>query len=129
MPQDSLKCAGWGSQKPVPSSYILDETEIASIKQAVDNYNVQIDQLISGKDIALVDMNKIMKDVNGGLVFDNVKISPGFATGNFYSTDGLNPTPVGSAVIAYYFIDAINTTFGAKIPQVIVSDYPGVTLP
>jgi hypothetical protein len=129
MPQDSLKCAGWGSQKPVSSFYILDETEIANILQAVGDYNAKIDQLISGKDIALVDMNAIMKDINEGLVFENVKINNRFVTGNFYSTDGLNPTPVGNAVIAYYFIDAINKTFGAKIPQVIVSDYPGVTLP
>jgi len=129
MPQDSLKCAGWGSQKPVPSNFVLDVTEIANIKQAVDDYNTQISQLISGKDIALVDMYSIMKDINEGLVFENVKISPRFVTGNFYSTDGLNPTPIGSAVIAHYFIDAINSTFGAKIPQVIVSDYPGVKLP
>jgi hypothetical protein len=70
-----------------------------------------------------------MKDMNAGLVFDNVMISPKFVTGNFYSTDGLNPTPRGSAMLAYYFIDAINAKFSAKIPQVIVSDYPGVAIP
>lgn len=129
LPQDSLKCAGWGSQKPVPVQYILDETEIANILQATADYNAQIEQLISGTDIALVDMYTIMKDINAGLEFDNVKISPKFVTGNFYSTDGLNPTPAGSAVIAYYFINAINAKFEAKIPQVIVSDYPGVALP
>jgi hypothetical protein len=129
LPQDSLKCAGWGSQKPVPVQYILDETEIANIVQATSDYNAQIDQLISVADIALVDMYTILKSINAGLVFDNVKISPKFVTGNFYSTDGLNPTPAGSAVMAYYFIDAINAKFGANIPQVIVSDYPGVALP
>jgi hypothetical protein len=36
---------------------------------------------------------------------------------------------MGSAVIAFYFIEAINEAFGANIPQVIVSDYPGVALP
>jgi hypothetical protein len=129
MPQDSLKCAGWGSQKPVPANFILDDAEIVKIQQAVGDYNSKIYDLIEGKDIALVDMNQVMQDVNAGLVFDNVKISPKFVTGNFYSTDGLNPTPVGSAVVAYYFIEAINQTFDAKIPQVIVSDYPGVVLP
>jgi hypothetical protein len=129
LPQDSLKCAGWGSQKAIPLQYILDETEIANIAQATADYNAQIDQLISGADIAFVDMYTIMKDINAGLVFDNVSISPKFVTGNFYSTDGLNPSFRGNAVLAYYFIDAINAKFGANIPQVMVSNYPGVTLP
>ena len=129
LPQDSLKCGGWGSQKPIPVQYILDETEIANIIQATTDYNLQIDQLIAGADIALVDMHQIMKNMNAGLEFDGVLISPKFVTGNFYSTDGLNPTPIGSAMLAYYFIDAINAKFDAKIPQVIVSDYPGVAIP
>jgi hypothetical protein len=128
-PQDSIKCAGWGSQKPIPVQFILDSTEVANVKQAVADYNAQIDQLISGQNIALVNMYEILKEMNEGLVFDNVNFSPKFVTGNFYSTDGLNPTPVGSAVIAHYFIEAINNTFDASIPQVIVSDYPGVVLP
>lgn len=128
-PQDSIKCAGWGSQKPVPASFILDDAEVTALKTAVDNYNMKISELISGQEIALVDMYAIMKEINGGLVFDNVKIGPQFVTGNFFSTDGLNPTPVGSAVLAYYFIEAINAKFGANIPQVVVSDYPGVALP
>jgi hypothetical protein len=129
MPQDSLKCAGWGSQKPVPASFILDKAEIDIIKAAVASYNTQISQLVTGQDIALVDMYTVMKDLNDGLAFDNVNFSPRFVTGNFFSTDGLNPTPAGSAVIAHYFIEAINAKFGAAVPQVIVSDFPGVKLP
>jgi len=129
LPQDSLKCAQWGTGKPVPSYYILDTLEISLIKKAVDDYNVMIGELIEGKDIALVDMNAVMKNMNTGLAFDNVNFSRRFLTGNFYSLDGFNPTPAGSAVIAHYFIEAINAKFGANIPQVIVSDYPGVKLP
>jgi hypothetical protein len=129
MPQDSLKCAGWGSQKPVPASYILDNAEVAAITTAVGNYNTKISELISGQEIALVNMYDVMKNLNAGFVFDNIKINPKFVTGNFFSTDGLNPTPIGSAMLAYYFIEAINAKFGANIPQVVVSDYPGVTLP
>ena len=129
MPQDSLKCAGWGSLKPVPANYILDHTESANIRLAINNYNVAINGMVNGTDIILVDVYNIMKEMNDGFVFDNVNIGPKFATGNFYSTDGLNPTPMGSAVIAFYFIEAINEAFGANIPQVIVSDYPGVALP
>ncbi len=131
LPQDSIKCRGWGSQKPVPPYYVLDEAEIANILSAIDSYNEQISTIVgqaSGNAI-LVDMKSMMYQVDQGLVFDNVKISNTFASGNFYSIDGLNPTPIGNAVIVYYFIEAINEAFDANIPQVIVSDYPGVIFP
>lgn len=129
LPQDSLKCGGWGSAEPVPAQFILDDIEITAIQLKTTEYNTAINTLADGTDVILVDMHAILEDMNEGLVFDGVKIGTKFVTGNFYSTDGLNPTPVGSAVLAYYFIEAINAGFGATIPQVIVSDYPGVVLP
>ncbi len=130
LPQDSLKCAGWGSQKPIASSYILIKTEIDAIKAAVQDYNDALVQIVAGNEVALVDMYSVMKSIyNDGLVFDGVGIDARFVQGNFYSLDGLNPTPRGSAVLAYYFIEAINAKFGANLPQVIVSDYPGVVFP
>lgn len=129
LPQDSLKCAGWGSQKPVPGAFILDEAEIALVKTAVTDYNVKIAEMATG-DVALVDMYGVMKKLYmDGLMFDNVQLDRRFVQGNFFSLDGLNPTKMGSAALAYYFIEAINGKFDANIPQVIVSDYPGVAIP
>lgn len=128
LPQDSLKCGGWGSMKPVPANYILDAGEITDITTAISNYNIAINGLVS-ENIILVDMYSALKGLNNGYVFDNVSFSTKFVTGNFYSTDGLNPTFRGNAVVAHFFIDAINEGFNANIPQVIVSDYPGVTFP
>jgi hypothetical protein len=87
------------------------------------------DLAATNSNLVLADMYTKLNGLEEGIIFDNVRLDNRFATGNFYSTDGLNPTPMGSAVIAYYFIEAINEAFGANIPQVIVSDYPGVTLP
>lgn len=130
IPQDSLKCGGWGTMKPVPGKYILDNLEIKNVQDAVTNYNIAITQLVADKDVALVDMYSVMKEVSTtGLEFDGVMLNSTFVTGNFFSLDGQNPTPRGSAVVAYYFIDAINAKFGASLPQVIVSDYEGVVLP
>lgn len=130
LPQDSLKCSGWGSAKPVPANFILDESEINAIEQAITDYNAQIELLVADDpNIVLVDLHQAMKDVVAGLEFDGVHVDSKFVTGNFYSLDGLNPTPRGSAVVAYYFIEAINAKFGAKISQVVVSDYEGVVLP
>jgi hypothetical protein len=129
LPQDSLKCAGWGSQKPVPVQYILDETEIASVNQAINDYNNVISGLVTGNNMILVDMKGVLDKLSEGYVFDGINFNNSFVTGNFYSTDGLNPSFRGNAMIAYYFIEAINEGFGANLPQVVVSDYPGVPLP
>jgi hypothetical protein len=129
LPQDSLKCAGWGSQKPVPSNFILDAAEITQVKDAITAYNEKIEMWATGN-IALVDIYSVMKEMNAnGLTFDNVRIDGRFVQGNFFSLDGLNPTQMGSAMLAYYFVEAINEKFGASLPQVIVSDYPGVAIP
>jgi hypothetical protein len=128
-PQDSLKCGGWGSQDPIPVFYVLDAEEIVVLNTAVDSYNSMISQASSSLDVALVDLNAITKELNTGIIFDAVTLNSKMVTGNFYSLDGLNPTPMGSAMVAYYYIDAINKTFNAKIPQVIVPDYPAVKIP
>ncbi|MFO7615263.1 MAG: hypothetical protein R6W71_11550 [Bacteroidales bacterium] len=130
LPQDSLKCAGWGSQKPVASPYILKKSEIDAITEAIDGYNSTLAEMVQNNDIALVDMHSVMKIItDDGLAFEGVRIDSRFIQGNFYSLDGLNPSPRGSAVVAYYFIDAINRKFNANIPQVTVSDFTGVKLP
>jgi hypothetical protein len=129
LPQDSLKCAGWGSQKPVPGAFILDNAEIALVKNAVNEYNEKIAEMATG-DVALVNIYGMMQELYmDGLMFDNVQLDRRFVQGNFFSLDGLNPTKIGSAALAYYFIAAINEKFNAQIPQVIVSDYPGVAIP
>ncbi len=42
IPQDSIKCAFWGTQKPVPGTFVLDEKEIMDIEEAVAGYNLAI---------------------------------------------------------------------------------------
>jgi hypothetical protein len=129
IPQDSLKCAGWGSQVPVPSYYILDAAEVANVQQAVSDYNQKINELIQDKPIALVDMNAILKNAVTGLVFDNINFNLDMVKGNLMSLDGIHFTQAGSAIIAHYFIESLNTSFKATIPQVIISDYPTVIYP
>jgi hypothetical protein len=130
IPQDSLKCAGWGSLKPVPTGYILTAPEIEVVENTVNDYNLRLGVLIAGKDIAFVDLNKKLKSAATGEVkFEGVELTNEFVTGNLFSLDGLHLTPVGSAAVAYFFIEEINYKFNAAIPQVIVSEFPAVTYP
>lgn len=130
IPQDSIKCAYWGSQKPIPDQYILTSSEIAKITAATDAYNYTILNAAKNHNLALVDVNRVMKQIaETGLVVDGVPFTNVFVRGNGFSTDGIHLTPQGNALVANLFIDAINATYNATIPKVNVAEYNAVLLP
>ncbi|MCD4696597.1 MAG: hypothetical protein K8S16_10195 [Bacteroidales bacterium] len=129
VPQDSLKCGGWGSEDPIPGEYVLTAQEIDAIENAVAGYNQTIAALATQYDIALVDMNSYMKELQEGLTFDGISLSTAFITGNAFSLDGVHLTPMGYAVIANKFIETINRKYGSNVPFVSVSNYRANVLP
>lgn len=129
VPQDSIKCAGWGSQIPIPDQYILTEYEINNIEAAVTGFNATISQLASQFGLAHVDMNARMNDLKDGLIYNGETFTSTFVTGNGFSLDGVHLTPKGYALVANYFIEAINQQFGSTLPIVSTLDYPAVELP
>jgi hypothetical protein len=130
IPQDSLKCGFWGSQKPVPGEFILTSDEKSAIESAVEAYNQVIANAAQNHDLALVDMNKVLKQGSTtGIKMDGVLFTTDFVTGNAFSTDGVHLTPQGNALTANTFIDAINKKYNASIPKVNVADFEAVRLP
>lgn len=130
LPTDSLKCGGWGTQKPVPDQYILTESEILNVKNATDNYNTLMRNLAKQYNLAFVDFNAIMKSIDkDGITVDGIHFTTKFITGKLFSLDGIHLTPQGNALVANYFIDAINKKYGSQIPDATVSDYPAVKIP
>jgi len=130
IPQDSIKCARWGSAVPVPNEYILTAKEITNVKNATWQFNSFIKQTAQDHSLAFVDFNSLMKQVAlTGLMFDGVAFTSAFIQGNLFSLDGIHLTPQGNAVVANFYIDAINATYGANVPKVNISDYPPVNLP
>lgn len=129
IPQDSLKCAGWGSLKPIPKGYFLTEQKIEEIKNATNALNDLISSIAQSNNLAFVDANKIYKDAKTGLVYDGIKFNLNFVTGGLFSLDGIHLCPRGNAITANFFIQAINEKYAAKIPLVNVSDYQGIIFP
>jgi len=77
-----------------------------------------------------VDMASVLNEAAGeGINMDGITITSNFITGNAFSLDGIHLTPLGNAMAAHYFIEAINARFSASIPQVLVSDYEAVNFP
>jgi hypothetical protein len=128
-PQDSLKCAGWGSQKPLANQYVLTETEIAAIQIAVTAYNNKLKITADAKGLAYVDVNGFLMQCKKGIVYNGVAINATFVSGGAFSLDGVHLTPRGNAMLANEFIKAINLKYGSTIPQVDVTKYEGVVFP
>ena len=131
MPLDSLKCAGWGTQKPVPDEYILTESEIKTVQDATSAFNSLMKDEAEQYNLAFVDFNAIMKsiDKDGGVTEDGIKFTTEYITGNLFGLDGIHLAPRGNALVTNYFIDAINKKYGSKIAKVNVSNYPALKMP
>lgn len=129
LPQDSIKCAGWGSLKPIPAFYYLSEVKIDEINTATIAFNNIIAQIAEANGIALVDANSIFNNIRSGLVYDGVKYGASYITGGINSLDGIHLTPRGNAIVANFFIDAINSKYQANVPKVDVNEYPGLIFP
>lgn len=130
IPQDSIKCAQWGSAKPIPTQYILTATEIEIVTTATNAFNDVIKATATQNGLALVDFNSILVEAKTvGLVFDGITFTTTLVTGNLFSFDGIHLSAQGNAVVANYFIDAINSTYNANIPHTTVSSYPGIEFP
>ncbi len=128
-PGDSLRCAGWGSIKPIPDQYTLSENEIANINSAIEGYNATIKTLADTYNLAFVDINSYFGQVESGVTYDGESFSVTYVTGGTFSLDGIHLTQKGYALIANQFITAINGKYGANIPKVSVTDYPGIEFP
>jgi hypothetical protein len=130
LPTDSLKCAGWGTQKPVPDQYILTASEIQNVKNATNSYNALMLDLAKQYNLAFVDFNTIMKNIDmNGITEDGIHFTTKFITGKLFSLDGIHLTPQGNALVANYFIDAINKKYGSQIPKANVSKFPSIKIP
>lgn len=129
IPQDSLKCGGWGTMKPIPDQYVLTAKELETINAATDAYNSKLKSAAATMHLAFVDVNAFMSHLNSGIVYNGVGINAQFVAGGAFSLDGIHLSPQGNALLANEFIKAINSTYGSTIPQLNASMYKGVAFP
>ena len=114
---------------PIPTQYVLTADEVYKIKAATAAYNYILNELASHFNLALVDMNTKLTQLQKGIVWDGIKLNTTFVTGGLFSLDGVHLNPRGCAVAANYFIEAVNAKYGSKIPQVNITSYPGIIFP
>lgn len=109
--------------------WVLSMDEVAQATEATATYNQIIEQLASTYQIAHVDMNQKMQELQSGIVFNGVGYSADFISGGAFSLDGVHLNERGYAIVANYFIDAINTKYGSNLRHVNPNNYAGINLP
>ncbi|PJJ53177.1 SGNH/GDSL hydrolase family protein [Hymenobacter chitinivorans] len=127
---DTTKVFGVTNENPIPSAFILDDSEQNAIRTALTSFNTTIRNKAAEKGLALFDANTFFTVVSGGgIVTNNINNTSAYITGNLFSLDGVHPTPRGYAIVANEMIKAINATYGASVPFVNAGNYRGVRFP
>ncbi|MBD1424530.1 SGNH/GDSL hydrolase family protein [Sphingobacterium arenae] len=115
---------------PVESKYVLDDGEVTTIQARIKAFNNIIEDIAEEEDLALADAHAYLNRIqNPGIVYNGVAVNASFITGNAFSLDGVHLTPMGNALIANLFIEAINKQYSSRIPKVDASKYRGVKFP
>ena len=127
---DSIKCDRYGSLNPFSTFHTLVLNEKFDVKSRIRDYNTIIDEIGVDYGIPVVNINQIFEQLyESGFSQNGVTVSSKFITGNFFSVDGLSLTPRGNAVITNEIVKTVNATYGANLPSVNISNYPGNIIP
>lgn len=128
-PQDSIKCGGWGSKKPLPASYVLDAKEVAAVRAATKQFNDILYLYGTRRGLAYVDMNTYLKSIVSGISFNGSTVNATFVRGGAFSLDGIHLTPRGNALVANEILRRINEVYVPSMPMVDANSYSGVMFP
>jgi len=113
---------------PLEDQWVLTPAEQAEVLDATEKFNATISGLAEQYGLAFVDANALLDKAAG----DGIPLSDGstvtatFATGGGFSLDGVHLSPRGYALMANEFIKAIETTYGANLPEIDPLEYKGL---
>lgn len=106
-----------GSGVPLPDEVVLDAGEVSAITNRLNAFNDVIRTVANENNAALMDANAIFDDIVAhGVEVAGVEYTAEFLTGGIFSYDGVHATAFGYALVANFFIEAINAHFGSEIP-------------
>ncbi|MXV37309.1 G-D-S-L family lipolytic protein [Flavobacteriaceae bacterium Ap0902] len=109
--------------------FVLSADEADQVATAIAEINEGIENIAAEYNLAHVDMNAMMRELESGMLFDGVNYTTDFISGGAFSLDGIHLNGRGYAVIANAFLDAINDQYRSNLPLVNPNNYPGTTFP
>lgn len=107
---------------PLSNEEVLDKDEIGAVASRLSDFNGVLKFEAEKRALTLFDLNNLYAQINSNTYSENgVKFDKSIMTGNFYSLDGINPTPRGSAVIANAIIKIINEKYKNSLKTMILT--------
>jgi hypothetical protein len=103
-------------KKPIPKKYVVTNSEKLNAQNFIVSYNEHIKAIADKKNIALVDINRLLKITQIDRVYNSSSLDFKYKNGGVFSLDGLHPNAYGQALLANEFIKAVNFSYDTKIP-------------
>lgn len=125
-PQDPTSINGVAV--PLADKWVLTPEEQDAIFTATTAYNQIIEGLAQTYNLGFVDANSYLATIyNSGVpLADGSVVRATYGTGGGFSLDGVHPSPRGYALLANLFVQAIESKYGADLPQVNPLAYKGL---
>ncbi len=121
---DGVPAALGGSGRALPDQVVLSASEAAAVTERLDGFNTVIRSAAADAGWAVADMHALFEDVRrNGLLLGGVEFSTDFLTGGLFSLDGVHASPLGYALAANEFLEAINDQYGGSIPGVDLASF------
>lgn len=109
--------------KPLADTDVLTPTEVAAIKQRVDDYDAAIQAAASARNIPVADIRGLFHNADVGMTIGPVFLNASYISGGLFSLDGIHMTDIGYTLFADQYIQAINQAYGTEIPLASLSGF------
>ena len=128
-PQTAGQLSVNGITFPLENQWVLTDNETILANAAVSNFNTTIEALASQNNLALVDANSLLVELNtSGIMFDDFMLTSDLVFGGVFSLDGVQLTSRGYALAANKFLEAIDEKYGSNFIEsgngAKAGDYP-----
>jgi lysophospholipase L1-like esterase len=115
-----------GRGVPLPADVILDQSEIAVIRDRVSTFNQIIASTCSAASIPVVDVFALSQEfATTGRNVGGIRLTSAFLSGGVFSYDGVHLTEIGYALVANEWIKVMNER-GGSLPLIDLLPYLGV---
>lgn len=125
----AIRCHGLGGANPIPAQWVLTTDELQNIRNWISTINQFIFRESQLHNLAYVDINAYMKQLQTGVTYNGVMYSTQWLTGGAFSLDGVNLTERGYALMANQILQSVNNWYHSVIPFTDVNKYHGVNFP
>ena len=103
---------------------LLYPSEVSLLKTRINDYNSQIQTLATADGYKVFDTSALIAGITStGRDFGGMTVTGKYLQGGFFSYDGVHPTQLGYAIVANDFVNFVNASYGASVPQVDMSVY------